>query len=213
MAALCGCTHTVPLKSETASFDWSSQQKRLLVIEPEVQLGELTVGGLVEPRADWSGRAAHAIESSLSSALAQRGIEVKTVETLSDPHEIQLAKLHAIVGAEILIHNLGLSKLPTKKSALDWTLGPGANDLRSRYGADYGMFVFVRDTYSSDSRKALMLLGMANGGSQTAFASLVDLRTGNIVWFNQLYTPAGGDLRDGSGAADFTANLLKDAPL
>src|SRR5690242_7240960 len=87
-----GCTHTVPLKSETATFDWSSQQKRLLVIEPEVQLGELTVGGLVEPRADWSERAAHAIESGLSSALAQRGIEVKTLETLSDPHDVQLAK-------------------------------------------------------------------------------------------------------------------------
>jgi hypothetical protein len=213
MAALCGCTHTVPLKSESAAFDWSSQQKRLLVIEPEVQLGELTVGGLVEPRADWSDRAAHAIEASMSGALAQRGIDVKTLETLSDPHDIQLAKLHTIVGAEILIHNLGLSKLPTKKSALDWTLGPGTGDLRSRYGADYGMFVFVRDTYSSGSRKALMLLGMANGGSQTAFASLVDLRTGNIVWFNQLYTPAGGDLRDGSGAADFTADLLKGAPL
>jgi hypothetical protein len=75
------------------------------------------------------------------------------------------------------------------------------------------MFVFVRDTYSSGTRKAMMMLGMANGGMQGAFVSLVDLRTGNIVWFNQLFTEGGGDLRDGSGAPAFTADLLKGAPI
>jgi hypothetical protein len=75
------------------------------------------------------------------------------------------------------------------------------------------MFVFVRDTYSSGTRKAMMMLGMANGGTQGAFVSLVDLRTGNIVWFNQLFSESGGDLRDGSGAPAFAADLLKGAPI
>jgi hypothetical protein len=212
-ASLAACVQTTALKSTEATFDWSSPQKRVLLIAPDVELGEVTAGGLVEPRADWSDKAAHAIESSVGAALGQRGIEIATLETLSDPHQVQLAKLHAIVGMEILIHQMGLSKLPTKKSPLDWTLGPGTNDLRQRHQADYAMFVFVRDTYSSGSRKALMLLGMANGGTQGAFVSLVDLRTGNIVWFNQLFTTGGGDLRDGSGAPSFAADLLKGVPL
>ena len=53
-----------------------------------VVLGELTVGGVLEPRADWSDRAAHAIESSLGSALSKRGIDVTTLPTLTDPHEV-----------------------------------------------------------------------------------------------------------------------------
>lgn len=184
-----------------------------MLIEPSVELGELTTGGVIEPRADWSDSATHNIEASFSATLGQHGIQVATLETLTDPHDIQLAKLHAVVGMEVLIHRSGLSTLPTKHSALDWTLGPGANALRVEHGADYGMFVFVRDSYSSDARKAMMVLGMATGGSQIAFASLVDLRTGNLVWFNQLFTTFGGDLRTPAGATEFTAALLKDLPL
>jgi hypothetical protein len=211
--SLAACVQTTALKSTNATFDWSSPQKRVLLIAPDVELAEVTAGGLREPRADWSDHAAHAIEASIGQALAQRGIEVSTLETLNDPHDVQLAKLHSVVGMEILFHHMGLSKLPTKTSPLDWTLGPGTNDLRGRHGADYGMFVFVRDSYSSGTRKAMMMLGMANGGMQGAFVSLVDLRTGNIVWFNQLFTEGGGDLRDGSGAPAFTADLLKGAPI
>jgi hypothetical protein len=212
-AGLAACVQTTALKSTSAAFDWSSPQKRVLLIAPDVELGELTAGGLTEPRADWSERAAHAIEASIADTLAQRGIQVSTLESLSDPHDVQLAKLHSVVGLEILFQQMGLSKLPTKTSPLDWTLGPGTNDLRTRTGADYGMFVFVRDTYSSGTRKAMMMLGMANGGTQGAFVSLVDLRTGNIVWFNQLFSESGGDLRDGSGAPAFAADLLKGAPI
>ena len=207
------CTNTAALKSETARFDWSSPQRRLLLVKPDVELGEVTAGGVVEPRADWSDSATRGIEDSLATALSKRGIQVDTLAALTDPHEVQLDKLHEVVGREILIHQSGLVPLPTKHSALDWTLGPGTNTLRDKYGADYAMFVFVRDTYSSDSRKAMMLLGMAQGGAQIAFASLVDLRSGNIVWFNRLFTEAGDDLRSASGATGFTASLLKDSPL
>ncbi len=193
-------------------LQWSSPQKRILLIEPDVQLGELTAGGIVEPRADWSENAVHAVEASLAAALSRHGIEVSTLETLTDPHQVQLAKLHAVVGLEILFHQTGLSRLPTKTSALDWTLGPGTNDFRDKYGADYAMFVYLRDSYSSDTRKAMMFLGMANGGRQAAFASLVDLRTGNIVWFGRHFTPGGGDLRTAPGADEFISSLLSEFP-
>jgi len=109
-------------------------------------------------------------------------------------------------------------ELPTKPS-FDWSLGPSVARLRDEYGSDYALFVFVRDSYATSGRIAVMVLtailtrGMAQpqGGSQVAFASLVDLRTGDIVWFNQVLRRAG-DLRTRETAGETVALLLKDFP-
>jgi hypothetical protein len=213
---LAACTQTRDIKA-TASFDWTTQApKRVLLMQPDVVLGELQAGGMVEPRADWTATAQGFIARELTASMAQKAITVVPVTTL-DPHEVQLVKLHSAVGAEIIIHGLGPSKLPTKGSALDWTLGPGAQDLRTHYNADYAMFVYVRDSYTSTGR-ALMMVGAAmlgigiQGGSQTAFVSLVDLRTGNVVWFNTLFSQSG-DLRNEADATTFVTSLLSGSPL
>ena len=49
------------------------------------------------------------------------------------------------------------------------------------------------------------------GGSQQAYASLVDLSNGRIVWFNQLRR-ASGDLREAAKAAESIGTLLNDFP-
>ncbi len=122
------------------------------------------------------------------------------------------------MGQAILLHlyNPAL-KLPSKGDALDWTLGPGAGALRSHYGADYALFVFVRDSYTSGGRAMLMigaaLFGVSvPGGQQTGFASLVDLRTGNIVWFNRIINNSG-DLRTAAPAQKTVDDLLKELPI
>jgi len=96
-------------------------------------------------------------------------------------------------------------------------LGSGVGLLRQESGADYALFVFMRDSYSSGGRKALMvglaLLGIGvSGGTQVGFASLVDLKTGNIVWFNRLISNIG-DLRTPEPAHDAVKQLLHGQPL
>jgi hypothetical protein len=49
---------------------------------------------------------------------------------------------------------------------------------------------------------------MPQGGSQQAFASLVDLKSGNVIWFNFLAS-AVGDIRTQAGAADLVNRLLE----
>ena len=57
------------------------------------------------------------------------------------------------------------------------------------------------------------ILGVGiTGGQQVAFASLVDLNTGNIVWFNLLQS-SSGDLRTPDASRKVIASLLKDIPL
>ena len=50
------------------------------------------------------------------------------------------------------------------------------------------------------------------GGQQVCFASLVDLNTGNILWFNTLAS-GFGDLREPDSAEEATEALFDEIPL
>ncbi len=89
--------------------------------------------------------------------------------------------------------------------------------LRDEFGADYALFVFMRDSYASAGRVAVIavaaLLGVGmQGGVQLGFASLVDLRTGEVMWFNRLVSGVG-DLRTPEPARQAIESLLTDVPL
>ena len=54
----------------------------------------------------------------------------------------------------------------------------------------------------------LLLGGDIGGGKQLGLASLVDLRTGQVVWHNLLVDQTG-DLRDAAGATETAGDLLR----
>ena len=135
-----------------------------------------------------------------------------------EAHE-RVVNLHRAVGQSIRAHKYPNtpSTLPTKEKSFDWTLGEGAQKLKADLGVDYALFVHVRDSYSSAERKALMigaaLLGVGvPGGVQIGFASLVDLASGEVVWFNQTVNSMG-DLRDTKPTPEQLAVLLDQLPL
>jgi hypothetical protein len=86
------------------------------------------------------------------------------------------------------------------------------------------LFLYAQDNIASTGRTALQVLGIAGcaigfcapsgGSSQMAYASLVDLRTGEVVWFNVLQTGSQlpgvkfGDIRSPQGAAQMVDRLL-----
>ena len=211
-------TTAVRTAGNNTKIEFSSQTKRVLFVAPDVQLAEITTGGLQETRADWTDAALGFITNDISAHFAQSGTELVRADNLDNPHDAQLNKLHGVVGQAILLHAYnGVLKLPNKGEALDWSLGPGTNDMRQRYGADYALFVFVRDSYVSAGRAAVIgaaaIFGVGiPGGRQVGFASLVDLRTGNIVWFNRLISGTG-DLRTQAPAQSTVDNLIKGLPL
>lgn len=210
--SLSACAVNRTVAAQDANFSWSgANEKRIVVIQPDVHLGELTTGGLVEPRADWTKTAQIGIANQLKIFFTKRNSEIVMVDDLTDHHEIQLAKLHSPVGVAIMRHAIMKVKLPTKSKPMDWTLGPGVQALRDHYKADYGLFMYVNDTYSSAGRALLVALGGATGGMQIGFASLVDLRTGNVIWFN-LRNDGSGDLRNDKGAKGFVEGILTDLP-
>ncbi len=216
-----GCA-TVSYKANPKSIDLPPNA-RVLLMPLDVQLFELTAGGLQEPKADWTAAAETHMHKALKSVLADKKDTLLLYEPpKDDPEKIrlnqQLLKLHEVVGATILVHTYFTGfNLPTKKDNFDWSLGSGIQRINERYGADCALFIFVRDSYASAGRKAVMVLGAlarvgVTGGYQTGFASLVDLDTGNVLWFGRLFRPTG-DLRTEEPAYEVVSQLLSEVPL
>ena len=222
-----GC---VPKSSHihTTSLALQGEDRHDILLMPmDVQLSIVNAGGLLEPQAEWTENAEHNITTALENKLEEilklnliSGKDFDRIHLNSEEkkkHE-QLVKLHAAVGYSILVHQYMVRlSLPSKKGEFEWSLGPAARFLRDRYNADYALFVFMRDSYASGGRVALIavsaLFGAAlPGGQQVGFASLVDLNTGQVVWFNRLARGVG-DLRTEPAAQESIDLLLENFPL
>jgi hypothetical protein len=213
-------------------FTPPSGDYKLLVLRPDVTVGSLTTGGMVEPRADWTEQARAAIVAALKAQQAERGGNLTIIEhrnELPGVGEQELAdveRLNAVVDESIVIHKYLGDYLPTKRGkGLDWTLGEDAVRLGQKTGYDYALFLHAEDQVASTGRIALGVLGIAGcfvgfcapnigGATQLDYASLVDLKTGEVVWFNVVRAGSEvpgikfGDLRTPAGAAQMVDRLL-----
>lgn len=207
-------------------------QYKLLVMRPDVTVGSVKAGGLTEPRADWTEAARANLIAALRAQQAGRGGQTLILDRrdaiagVSADTIAELERLHSAVGSSIALHKFLGAELPTKRGrGLDYTLGADAVRLGQATGYDYALFLHAEDSIADTGRVALQVLGIAGcfvgfcapnigGGGQSAYASLVDLRTGEVVWFNVLQAGtqvAGikmGDLRKPEGATQLVDRLL-----
>jgi len=189
----------------------------IALMPADVELFEISAGGVGEPRADWTAAASKHLMADLRARKQKLGARATEITGDQDEAVEALNGLHGAVARAIVVHHFGGLKLPTKDGKLDWTLGPDAAKLQVKSGADYALFTWVRDSYASAERKAMMVVGALlgvgmTGGVQQAYASLVDLRTGQVVWFNRIVRGTG-DLREPEPAAETLTALLTGFPL
>ncbi|RMF11532.1 MAG: hypothetical protein D6757_10955 [Alphaproteobacteria bacterium] len=193
-----------------------------IVLMPlDIELTRLTAGGLHQPDAVWTDAARAYLHEALDRQLAARGIDLvsydeATIEPAEREMHRRLIHLHAVVGRAILSHVFSGKPLPTKGRRLDWSLGPTARSIARTTGAGHALFIHVRDSYTTAGRRILQIAAAAFGvavpvGETDAFASLVDLKTGDIVWFETLHSPVG-DLRRPEPAAKLATVLLAKLP-
>jgi hypothetical protein len=242
----------------------------IVLMRPEVDVGELHAGGLPQPNADWTREARDQIAKALRSEFEGRKLNFTVMDeqipafklratemaakaacsaSLSaaanpavsstqpacvppsspasfDP-ETRVAEYNALHGAvvqAILGHSYGQGaggKLPTKKDNFAYTLGPGTAQLGEISGANYGIFVLTVDQFSSAARKTMQVMGglgclvgfcmIVRGGIHVAYVSLVELETGNVVWFN-LLRGSKGDVREEDGAKSMVQAIMTGMP-
>lgn len=216
---LAACT-TTNIKVAVKDGPKPSASTQILVLQPEVQLAVLTAGGVQEPRADWSKTAQANLSREIEAQLKTRthGFKMVDADSAMDGRTGQMLRLNEAVGQSIIRFSYGPEKLPTKGKDFNWTLGEGARSLAQQQGAQFALFINARGTYASGGRVAtaigLSLLGVAIPlGQQQVMASLVDLQTGQVVWFNVATAGPNADMREAPGAASLTTSLLKDIPL
>lgn len=215
--ALSGCAVTQNVQ-QIEQLESAGEQPRVLLMPPDIRYYVLTAGGVREPQAEWTEAARRNFSSAVQAFAADTGsnLEVLPGDDMT-PAEVRYQKLHEAVGNAVMQHHFGALKLPNKNGSFDWSLGPGVSELAEEHGADYALFAFYRDQQASGGRMALAVLAAAAVGAgmktnrEYGFASLVDLRTGDIVWFN-VVAAGSGELREAEGAQNAVTTLFKDMP-
>ncbi|WBY02194.1 hypothetical protein PE066_01280 [Ramlibacter tataouinensis] len=204
-------------RQRAPGFTQRAADSRLVVVPADMELFSISAGGVQEPRADWTEAAQRHFRAALVGQAKLLGTQAAALREDDMDDLAQVNALHGAVADAVFLHHApGFLKLPTKDGKLDWSMGDAVLPLREKTGADYALFFWVRDSYASSERKAAMvamaLLGVGlTGGSQVAYASLVDLKDGRVVWFNHLQR-VSGDLREAEPARETVEALLKGFP-
>src|SRR5687767_722002 len=164
--ALAGCVQT----RQFADVEFAPPQGDydLVVMRPSVQVGVVTTGGLVEPRAEWTDQArAHLLEA-LRQEQAGRGGRTLILENRGDAAGVaaedvaDLERLFIAVGNSIILHRYAGYTLPTKRrQGIDWTLGEEAVAFGRSTGMEYALFLHAQDSFASTGRTAIQVLGIA----------------------------------------------------
>ena len=198
---------------------FAQDSPKILLMPVDIEICELTLAGMCEPSASWTQNSRENIITSFEEILNKRNAILKKYNMNEQQNDeiIQVIKLHTQIGQEIINNEYGPYELPTKKE-FNWTLGKKVKLLKKKYKSDYAIFIFFRDQYSSTERviyniiTAVLFPGIIPiGGSQIAFASLVNLNNGEVTWFNGYYR-SFGDVRDLENARDTVNKLFEEFP-
>jgi hypothetical protein len=209
---------TTGSKNLAPGFTILPKDAKVVILPADVELFSLSAGGVPEPKADWTAAAVGHMKTAMARKAEKLGLAATMMEEAAADDFAEQVGLHAAVARSIALHHSfgGAWALPTKEGRLDWTFDESMKPLQEKTGARYGLFVWVRDSYASAERKAAMvamaLLGVGlAGGTQVGYASLVDLETGRVLWFNRLLR-GSGDLREAAPAAESIDVLLTGFP-
>jgi hypothetical protein len=189
---------------------------KVALMPPDVELYAISAGGIPEPREDWTRAALQHIRELYRERKAKAKVEVVEVADDGDETLEDLKRLHSAVARAITLHHSGQFALPSKRGKLDWTLGPEVGVLRQKSNADYALFLHIRDSYATAERMLAVVVGalfrtiVMPGGVQEISASLVDLKSGQVLWFHRLERLAG-DLREREPARETLDTLLYDS--
>ena len=211
-------------------------QMDIVVFRPDVHVGSMKVGGMDEPNAEWTEQARENIQQQLRAQAGYLNANLRFIDELEGENAELLTEYRALfetVSGAVFQHVTMGDTLKTKQleqsyetggrtktrtiNTLDWTLGPGAARLKEATGADYAMFVFTHDAYGDAGRKVAQVLmaglfgAYVPAGVHIGYAGLVNLETGNVVWFNTDLA-MGGDPRKEEGAEKRVRQLMKGFP-
>lgn len=199
---------------------------QILVAKPNVTLSLLMASGMSEVKSDWSQSASANFAKALAEQINAKTFEAIAVdpEAQSEPRAVQISLLNDAVTDSISYYSspIGRGALPSKTD-FEWTVGHGAEVFSRVPNVDpnkarYVLFLSCTGDYASSGRAAAAVVGAAFGvgmrmGLQYIRATLVDVKTGQVVWYKLDVLPPGKDVRTEDGAKGAVETLFKTLPL
>ena len=161
---LAGCTTTQVRTAEGPQGKPIQLGGSVVMITPDIELSEVGAGGVAEPRKAWTETARQLYPEAARQRLTAQGVRLQPDFVIPPdmPPERrvrQLELLNQAVSISILQYGGSNSRLRNKHGKFDWSLGPGMIELQRITGADYALFTYLRDSYSSGGRVAMRVLG------------------------------------------------------
>jgi hypothetical protein len=232
MLALAGCSTTITQSPatthrSTGPVKIDADNVGVVLMPIDIEVTKRTAAGLEEPKADWTVAARKNVMAALDMAMAEHGLKLRHYQRPGTAERArrddQLEKLHATVSGTILAHHFSqMDWLPTKGGRLDWTLGRTARYMGADQNSQFALFVRLRGNYAdSGPGAAAVTSAMVSGPTATpaamanpriGFASLVDLRSGSVLWFN-IVSGTPGDMREAETARRVVEKLMSGFPI
>jgi hypothetical protein len=198
--------------------------KKVVVLPVNVEVLEVTAGGVKEEVPEWSAEASRSVVQAISN-------HIKTSKNLQ---QVPAPDLSSQQGGNVDEH-LALYKLVVNTSTsldfgwkhkirrFDYGIGPGLDSLRQKTGADAAIMVYGRDYVSTAGRKARAVAGNIpivsaftgpppELGHSFIHLGLVDLKTGDLLWMNSEFRKGTTNLREYADASKMIKNIFRWYP-
>jgi hypothetical protein len=216
LALLAGCS--TPPAHRFAERKQGDTLGRVVLLPVDVEVGELSAGGMREKRDDWTAAVAAHLNAAVTARQTFRAASPWPEEKRAEL-EAELEDVHAVFQAvtmnQILHQHVpGFPVLEATTGTLVYQIGP-IDALLDAQQADAALLLFVRDDYATAGRKGLVALGIVAGipvqGGFTVSSAAIATRDGRLLWMN-FHGSQAGDLREAEGAAEMIARLIEGAP-
>jgi hypothetical protein len=212
---------------EGLARDPASMPHKILLLPAEVRVHEISTGGVVEQVDAWSTTASGHADAFVRALAAEKGaFELVESPALSPQQEAVLdqhiALYDQVAGSAYIARASMFPAWRERAKTFDYTLGPGLKPLADKTGIEAAMIISGSDYISSAGRKAAMVMGtivaaalgvvvVPQGGTSFISVGVVDLRTGDLLWFGTDQSQAT-DLRNESDLKKMLDGLFQTYP-
>ena len=195
--------------------------RKVVVLPVNIEVVEVSAGGVEEKVPDWSKEASQSVFKALSAA-----IDKQKLKELATPHFA--GDSAANVDEHLALYKLVVGTATTtgwrhKIKRFDYSIGPGLRAIADSSGVDVAVMVYGRDYVSTAGRVARAVAGnipivnIFTGpapqlGHSYIHVGVVDLKTGDLLWMNSNYREGSTNLRDPDDAAKMVREIFKWYP-
>lgn len=195
--------------------------KKVVILPVNIEVVEVTAGGVEEKVPDWSKEAGQSVFKALSAAINKQGLKQMAAPQFSGDSAANLDENLALY--KLVVNTASQLGWKQKIRHFDYSIGPGLREVATKTGADVAFMVYGRDYASTAGRKARAVAGripivnIFTGppptlGNSYIHIGVVDLRNGDLLWMNSNYREGGTNLRDPDDAAKMVNAIFKWYP-